>query len=170
MKKTIVMIALSCLFTAGTVGVIAQEEDNEKSASETVQIPDSTRAAIYAEINTGFEQLKPVFVRGCFDCHSDQTDYPWYHKLPIIRGWMDGHIKGARHHLDMSNGFPFSGEDSQAEMLENIKHEIKEGDMPLLSYRLMHWSAEPDKAEKDSIYAWVDRSVKLLKSSAATGE
>jgi hypothetical protein len=170
MRKTIVLFALLGLVAAGMVSVIAKEEDQEESATETVQVPDSTRVVVYAEINAGFERLKPVFVRGCFDCHSDQTKYPWYHKLPIIGGWMDGHIKGARHHLDMSNGFPFGGEDSQTEMLENIKHEIEEGDMPLLSYRLMHWSAEPDKAEKDSIYAWVDQSVKLLKSSTAVKE
>jgi hypothetical protein len=114
----------------------------------------------YAEIRAGFEQLKPIFQRGCYNCHSDQTDYPWYHSLPLIGSWMDGHIHDAREKLDFSNGFPFPGESPrQAPKLGRIKREISSGDMPLFSYKLVHWGAAPNQAEKDSIFAWVDRSL-----------
>ena len=34
--------------------------------------------------------------------------------------------------------------------------------MPLRSYRLMHWGAAPNDAEKDSIFTWIDNSLRLL--------
>ena len=117
----------------------------------------------YAEIQAGFEQLKPIFKRACFDCHSDQTDFPWYHSLPFIGSWMDGHVRDAREELDFTNGFPLPTENQrQAGKLARIKREINSGDMPLFSYKLIHWSAAPNQAEKDSIFAWVDRSVARL--------
>lgn len=119
--------------------------------------------ATYAEINADFQRLRPIFHDGCFDCHSDQTDFPWYHSLPFVKGFLDGHIAEARDELDFSNGFPFGGHGTrQADNLFKIKREIEEGNMPLLSYRFMHWGAAPNAEEEDSIYAFVDRSLVLL--------
>lgn len=170
MRKMIVGTLLLCLVTAGLIRVMAEEKEHETPPINTADANDSMLTAAYTIINEGFVKLKPVFVRGCFDCHSEQTKFPWYHKLPVIGGWMDGHIKTARRHLDMTNGFPFTGGGSQLNMIEDIRHEIEEGEMPIFSYRLMHWSAAPDDAEKDSIYAWVDRSIQLLSSGSASGE
>lgn len=141
------------------VSVNSQEEGEAPVISPEI-------AAAYSEIAVGYERLKPVFRDGCFDCHSDQTDYPWYHSLPWIKDWMDGHVAEARDELDFSPGFPFGGHHSkrQADNLYKIKHELEEGAMPLKSYRFMHWGAAPNAEEKDSIYAWVDRSLILLAS------
>lgn len=138
---------------------------DDDQADETGQSATTDVSASYAEIGAGFERLKPIFKDGCFDCHSDQTEYPWYHSLPIIKGWLDEHVAEARDELDMSNGFPFGGHSRrQADNLLKMKREIEEGEMPLLSYRIMHWGAAPNDEEKDSIYAWVDRSLILLAS------
>jgi hypothetical protein len=152
------LIAVAGLLTLCTAFVAHSEEEQEAAVSPEI-------AAAYAEINLGFERLKPVFQSGCFDCHSNQTDFPWYHALPIIKGWLDGHIAEARDELDMSNSFPFGGHHKrQADNLLKIKREIEAGAMPLKSYRIMHWGAAPNDEEKDSIYAWVDRSLVLLAS------
>lgn len=136
-----------------------QERENDPPAV-TPEI-----AAAYVQISAEFELLRPIFKVGCFDCHSDQTDFPWYHSLPIIGSWMDGHIAEAREELDFSAGFPFGGRRArQADNLLKIKREIEEGAMPLRSYRMVHWGAAPNEAEKDSIYSWVDRSLILLAS------
>lgn len=145
-----------------TAVVIFADDDQ---AEQTPPNATTDVSASYAEINAGFERLKPIFKAGCFDCHSDKTDFPWYHSLPIIKGWLDEHVAEARDELDMSNGFPFGGHSRrQADNLLKMKGEIEEGEMPLLSYRIMHWGAAPNDEEKDSIYAWVDRSLVLLAS------
>ena len=118
--------------------------------------------SIYSLINSGFETLAPVMRKGCLDCHSDKTRYPWYHQLPIVKGIIDEDIRDARKHLDMSNGFPFKGHGKPADDLAAIKEEISEGAMPPALYRLLHWSAKPNKAEADSIISWVDRSLNMM--------
>ena len=153
---------LACAGVISLATVIALADDVELDRT-----PVGTNAGIdsaYRQIAVEFEGVKHIFKTGCFDCHSDQTDFPWYHSLPIIKGWLDEHVAEAREELDFSQGFPFPGRRRQADNLFKIKGELEEGAMPLWSYRIMHWGAAPNAEEKDSIYAWVDRSLILLAS------
>lgn len=124
--------------------------------------------SIFVSIDAGFQRLSPIFKHSCFNCHSDQTDYPWYHKLPIAKQIIDGDIKTARKHLDMSNGFPFGGHAGPADDLAAIKEQVDEGDMPPFSYRMMHWGSKPSAAQADSIAAWVDSSLAKLATIGIT--
>ena len=50
------------------------------------------------------KNVKPIFVKSCFDCHSSQTRYPWYHSLPLIKSLLDNDIAEGKKHLNMSDG------------------------------------------------------------------
>ncbi len=139
------------------------EGSSEAAAEAVAAMPDSVLDSIYAVINKEYQaDVQPIFKRSCYDCHSTETHYPWYHSLPLIKQMMDDHVEEGREHLDMTNGFPFKGEDSQRELLENIKKEIEKGDMPLFSYRLMHWGLMIDGTRRDTVFKWIDGSLKLL--------
>jgi hypothetical protein len=118
--------------------------------------------SVYAEIQREYVAVRPIFKEGCYDCHSTETVYPWYHKLPLIKGMIDSDIRKARKHLDFTNGFPFKGHTNQADNLLGIRDELEEGEMPPLLYRMMHWSAKPSDTQRDSIFAWIDQSLRLL--------
>jgi hypothetical protein len=118
--------------------------------------------SVYATIQERFTEVEPTVKFGCYDCHSSQTRYPWYHKLPIIKGWIDGHTREARKHLDFSDGFPFKGHTRAADNLLAMRNEILEGHMPPLYYRVMHWEAKPTGALRDSLVAWIDTSLRTL--------
>ncbi len=145
-------------------------DDAESAESEQATVTTDSAAAaaaldsVYGLINTSFAAIKPTVAAACFDCHSDKTDYPWYHSLPLIGGWMEGHVNEGRGELDMTSGFPFQTHMPPANSLLKIKHEIEEGEMPIWSYRLMHSSARLSDEQKDSIYTWVDESLKLLET------
>lgn len=160
------------LVALGTLpGIFAQgDEEHEEAAmsdsSGTVIAVDSAKIALdsaYATIQVGFVKLNNIFEKGCFDCHTDRTKYPWYHSLPLVKSLIDGDIKGAHRHVDMTNGFPFKGHHKPADQLAGIREEIEGGDMPPIMYRMMHWSAKPSDAEKDSVFQWIDSSLALLK-------
>lgn len=121
----------------------------------------------FDDINADYQSVRPIFERSCFDCHSTLTSYPWYHALPLIGGMIDNHVEEGRAQLDLSNDFPFIIKGSQQEMLEEIRHEIEENKMPLRSYRLIHWGTRVDGAERDSVFAWIDRSLARLSQSGA---
>ena len=123
--------------------------------------------SIYAAINAGFGKLEHIFERGCYDCHTTRTDYPWYYKIPGIKQLINSDIKEGLEHLDMSDGFPFKGKPGvayQSEKLDEIEEVLKEGEMPIFMYRMIHWGAAPSDEEKDSIYIWVDVSQKALET------
>lgn len=139
----------------------------ETAPSDTLPSSESeTLDLIYLAIQKEFVVLQPVFKKGCFDCHTTRTEFPWYYKVPLVKGMIDDDITEAKKHMDMSDGFPFGGHGKPVDDLVAIREEVQEGKMPPLSYRMMHWSAKPSENERDSIIAWVERS---LVSLAAIG-
>jgi hypothetical protein len=169
LTSTIFLIAASlALITSISILMIhhsdanaAQPPDNNSSLTVS-DIVTTSQDSLYAEINRGLAALEPIFVKGCFDCHTDRTRFPWYHKLPVIRGMIDSDIRSAQKRLNMSSGFPFSKRGNVADDLVSIHDELKGGDMPPLSYRFIHWDAKPSQAEADSIYNWINISLKAL--------
>ncbi|MEW5702608.1 MAG: heme-binding domain-containing protein [Candidatus Zixiibacteriota bacterium] len=163
------MLSVLLISAALSAAVLAQTRESGRVAADTAAIDSPTGSAVesgldsvYSAIQTGFADVRPIFERGCFDCHSTKTHYPWYYRLPIVKGQIDGDIRQARRHLDMTNGFPFQGHGTPADDLSAIREEIDSGDMPPLGYRLFHWNAKPNAAEAQAIDAWIERSLALL--------
>ena len=74
--------------------------------------------SLYAVVQQEFVKLEPIWQKACYDCHTDKTDYPWYYKLPFVKGMIDKDIEEARAELDMSKGFPFI---SQRKPVDDIR-------------------------------------------------
>jgi len=174
-QNVVATVIVITLIAAASALVFAHgDEEHEQTETMAQAVPDSVAAmqaqardSIYGVIQQGFAKLEPTFKKGCFDCHSTETVYPWYYKIPIVKGMIDDDIEHGRKHLDMTDGFPFKGHAGPADDLQAIREELKEGEMPLTSYRMIHWGAAPSDAEKDSIYTWIDQS---LNSLATIGE
>ncbi len=127
------------------------------------QFENTPQAAIlYTLINADYQSVKPIVEKSCFDCHSRFTKYPWYHKIPGIKGMLDDHIEEGREHLELSNDFPFTGKGNTLKLLEEIKEEIEEGEMPLFGYRMIHWGTAIEGAPRDSLFNWIDRSTQRI--------
>ena len=163
------LVILPVVVTLGIIGLaIADEEAPETPAVTTAQtpipagMPPALHDSLFAVINVGFQLLKPAFEHSCYDCHSKFTQFPWYYRLPIVKGMIDSDIKEARREVDLSNGFPFAGKGSQADMLKGVLDEIQEGEMPPFSYRMIHWGRQIEGASKESVVSWIDSSLARL--------
>lgn len=119
--------------------------------------------SVYTSLSGTYLGIEPILKKSCYDCHSDQTHYPWYYRIPGIRGMIDNDIREAREHLDCSRGFPFGGHASQEEQLEEIREEIEEGAMPLRPYRLTHWNTLIEGTARDSVFQWIDSSLAAIR-------
>ncbi len=98
-----------------------------------------------------------TFQKACYDCHSDNTRYPWYMNLQPM-GWiMAYHIKNGKGNLNFSEFGTYSKR-KQANKLRAITTSIKEGSMPISSYTLMHADAKLSKENKELIIDWVTRT------------
>jgi len=124
----------------------------------------------YEEINRLYqENVVPIFKIKCFDCHSHQTTYPWYYKIPGVKQFLDSDIREGLEHFDFTQGFPFGGHHPALEQPEAIEESIAEGDMPPWRYRLMHKGSALTEREKQDILNWVRTSRQLLTLPADSG-
>jgi hypothetical protein len=108
----------------------------------------------------------PLFKRACMDCHSSATVFPWYHHVPGVAQWLDGHVAEARHDLDLSDGLPFNTDTPLSKHLRRISNVVKRGSMPLGSYKLMHPDSRLTDDERQVIVHWADDSLAQLSATA----
>ncbi len=92
----------------------------------------------------------------CYDCHSNNTRYPWYNRIQPAKWFMAGHIKEGREELDLS----FFGEYStrkKKSKLKSIISQIEDDEMPLSSYTLIHRDAKIKGQAKEDILLWLKK-------------
>jgi hypothetical protein len=95
-------------------------------------------------------KVAAVLRRACADCHSHETEWPWYSKISPISWMVARHVADGRAKLNLSNWTP-----SQDQM-EEILDSVEKTKMPLSSYYLMHPQARLSEADRAVLRAWVD--------------
>ena len=91
----------------------------------------------------------------CYDCHSNQTQYPWYSNVQPF-GWiMQNHIKDGKEELNFSEFDNLSNRMKRSK-LESTISQIEDDKMPLQSYLLLHRNAKIDSTLKKEIITHLD--------------
>lgn len=117
------------------------------------------------KISDGYlNNVKPIFEKKCFDCHSSTTQYPWYAKLPGPKQLIEYDVTEAKKHLDLSGDYPFKSHSTPIKDLQAIRESIKKGEMPPFRYRIMHWGSKLTDEEYEKIRQWTDDGENLLQS------
>ena len=100
-------------------------------------------------------EVQTILAKACNDCHSNTTRYPWYAEIQPVSWWLSNHIKDGKRHLNFNE---FSGYriGRQYKKLEECMEQVKEGDMPLPSYTLIHKNAILTETEKQTLYNWCE--------------
>lgn len=133
--------------------------------TEVAEIIVSDQKTIYADINQQYlVKVKAIFKRSCFDCHSSQNNYPWYYKIPGIKGMIDNDIAQAKKHLDLTHDFPFKGHDTALNDFSAILNVLAKKTMPPFGYRLMHKIAKLEQSDIKLIKEWIKLSTQKIKN------
>jgi len=90
----------------------------------------------------------------CYDCHSNNTRYPWYNNIQPVAWWLAGHIKDGKKDLNFSE-FTSYRIGKQYAKLEQINDLVKKEEMPLESYTWIHKDAILNQQQKLAIASWV---------------
>ena len=99
------------------------------------------------------ENVQSLLQTACYNCHSNQTNYPWYSYVQPV-GWiLHNHIINGKKELNF-NDFGSYSKRRQQSKLKAIADQVKDDEMPLSSYRLMHKNARLTKDEKAIIINW----------------
>ena len=156
------IVALLLVFALSELAHSHEKHSTVKPKSSPAS-GDSERAHRLSLVNEEYRRnVKSIFQKSCFDCHSQQTHYPWYYKIPGARGLIDSDIAEAKKHIDLTNDFPFKGHGSPEEDLEAIRETMDEDTMPPVRYKILHPSAKLSKAEQEIILQWVSKSLEEL--------
>jgi hypothetical protein len=96
-----------------------------------------------------------VLRRSCFDCHSNETRWPWYaHVAPV--SWLVAHdVAEGREHLNFSRWDVYAPR-KRAKLLDEMHDAVTEGWMPLGQYLLVHRDAVLSPEEVPTVATWAE--------------
>ncbi|MDP2362505.1 MAG: heme-binding domain-containing protein [Ignavibacteria bacterium] len=97
-------------------------------------------------------EIKAIFKKACYDCHSNETNWAWYTKVAPASFLAVKDVNDARKKLNFSE-WDISKE---AKLKEDIGDEIREEQMPPWQYKIFHSDSKLSIAEKDLIRNWAN--------------
>ena len=100
------------------------------------------------------QDVQNILKTSCYDCHSNNTVYPWYAQVQPIAWWLDGHIMDGKSGLNFDEFAAYSIR-KQYKRLEDINELVKKDEMPLSSYLWIHKYANLNKQQKLLLANWV---------------
>lgn len=109
------------------------------------------------------QDVRNILAKACNDCHSNNTEYPWYSKIQPVDWWLDKHVRDGKRHLNLDE-YTNRPLRYQYHKLEEIAEQVKELEMPLESYTWMHGDAKLTESEKSALIGWADALRDTLKA------
>lgn len=100
------------------------------------------------------KEIVSVLKNSCYDCHSNETTYPWYFEVAPISWWAKDHVNDGRKHLNFSIWGDYRKE-RQAHKLDEMYGEVEEDEMPMSSYILVHKEAKLTSLQKTALLEWL---------------
>ena len=107
------------------------------------------------------DSVQSLLQKACYNCHSNNTKYPCYANLQPIAWMMARHIKNGKDKLNFSDFGSYTSR-RQISKLKGIASQIKDDEMPLSSYKLMHKKATLSQAEKTLLMDWMNKTADSL--------
>ena len=128
--------------------VVIQFFRPQKNVSLVIEVNDiATRYAIPADVQSTLKA-------SCYDCHSNNTKYPWYNNMQPVAWFLADHVKEGKKELNF-NEFASYSIGKQYRKLEALNGEVQDNEMPLESYTFIHGDAKLTELQKAGIKIWV---------------
>ena len=121
---------------------------SSRNQSDTVPETD------FMLVNDVPENIQNKLQVSCYDCHSNNTQYPWYNKVQPVAWFLEDHIKEGKAELNFNEWDSLSTRRKTSKLRSIIK-QIENGEMPLDSYTFIHRDAKFSEAEAEEIINWV---------------
>lgn len=114
-------------------------------------------------INAVPDDVHQMLKISCYDCHSNTTQYPWYSKIQPAAWVLNDHIVEGKDELNFSEFATYPVYRRYKKFKEIIK-EVKDGDMPMTSYTLLHRNAVLNSEQKSAIENWAQSAMKDMEN------
>ena len=105
-------------------------------------------------VNNVPETIQKKLQVSCYDCHSNNTQYPWYNKIQPVAWILEDHIKEGKAELNFNEWDSLSNRRKKSKLRSIIK-QIEGNEMPLSSYTLIHEDAKFSEDDKKKFIEWM---------------
>jgi hypothetical protein len=106
-----------------------------------------------------------IFKRSCYDCHSNETTWPWYSNVAPASWFLIDHVNHGREHMNFSDWARYNPKEAE-ELLEEMCEEVEKGAMPLSSYLILHPDAKLSDQDKQMICDWANAERRRMASQS----
>jgi hypothetical protein len=99
------------------------------------------------------DSVNALLANACYDCHSNNTEYPWFTNIQPI-GWiLQSKIDEGKQHLNFST-FGDYPDSIAVKVLDKLKEEVEHKEMPIDMYKWVNNSADLTDADRKMITTW----------------
>lgn len=115
--------------------------------------PVTDPAQDFLAVNATENTTAALIRSACYDCHSHETEYPWYAQVAPVSWWLQNHIREGRQHLNFSiwSSYP---QDKQMHKMEECAEMTGEGEMPMASFTWTHPEARLTHEQKTMLVGY----------------
>lgn len=99
-------------------------------------------------------EIAQMLRSACYDCHSNETNWPWYSNIAPVSWMLEQHVEDARDNVNFSFWGEFEAED-KVYVIEKMIEEIEEDQMPLPAYLIAHSNAKLSDTQKQLLIHWL---------------
>ena len=128
--------------------------------------PATDPAQDYLAVATPPAKVATLLKQACYDCHSNNTAFPWYTYIQPVGWWVNHHIEEGKEHLNFSVWATYQPKRA-AHKLEECYEVIESTEMPMKSYTWMHAEAKLTQAQRDALVRWFRTEYQKMESNPA---
>lgn len=127
--------------------IVIQFFHPKKNQSTEILATDITK------VTTVPDDVMQILKTACYDCHSNNTTYPWYNNIQPVAWWLNRHVTEGKQHLNFSEFGSYEAKKANHK-LDEIAEVIEKNEMPLSSYTLIHKDAKLTDTQKKLLIDW----------------
>ncbi len=114
---------------------------------------DQSNPQVESEISSPPE-VRAILRRACYDCHSNETKWPWYSKIAPVSWLAASDVHEGREELNFSTWGRYNKE-QQIKKLKESWEEIEEGEMPPGIFTFIHKDAAVSPSDRELLHRWI---------------
>ena len=112
---------------------------------------DHANPPVTVEPQWDSQQTRDLVTRACYDCHSNQTTWPWYSNIAPISWLIQHDVEEGRSRLNFTSG--------NRREVDNVARQVENGAMPQWYYVLLHPAASLTPDEKQALVQGLQASL-----------
>lgn len=137
------------------IGIAIQLIPNELPVVETNNPDDLIGSGVVEG------EVAGILKSACYDCHSNETKYPWYSYVAPVSWLVAKDTREGREELNFSTWQQYDMME-KLEKLDDIAIEVGEGEMPMKIYTYIHSEAKLTDAQRQLIITWAEATMDVV--------